>query len=412
MTTQLMLLIAASAAVLSSALTCGAQTTQPSAEAVLARYEAGLGDAKARAEVKSLRVKGRLETSPGKGMPFEERYLGEKTLLLMKYGKEMMPVQGSTGEWTWTADSAMGVMIKEGKEQGAVKRIYAIQRGLPWTSIYSKAAFSGTKKLGDEDAYVLEMTGADGRNDIWWIGAATHRLLQVDVVYPDFSGADLKMSWRYENWQATGGIFYAMKRVQDVGTMKLPYVVDSVEWSAALTDADVAPPERILSAFADPKRKTPELKRGECRIEEMKAQPILSVRVSIKPTEIAKTLGRLYGEIGQYMQRAGAEPVGQPFSRYHGMKDGMLDFEAGMAVSKAFPGEGRVKGGELPGGRIAVTIHFGPYDALPESHDKLTAWMTAEKLESGGAYWEQYLTDPGLEPDPKNWRTKLFHPVK
>lgn len=412
MTSSMTFVAALAAAFLMWSAVARAQDSQPTAESILSRYEAGLGDAAALAKIKSLRLKGKLAMGAGGGMAFEERYLGEKTLFLMNYGKTLMPVQGSTGAWTWTSDAAMGVMIKEGLEQGAVKRIHAIQRLAPWKSVYVGAALVGMKKLGEADAYELKMTGDDQQADVWWIDAATHRLAKVDVVYPDFSGGELKMSWRLEDWKTTDGIAYPMKRIQEVAKMKLPYVIESVEWNAALAPLDVQPPERVQKAFDDPKRKAAAANKDEIKVEDVTAQPIASIRVTIKPEDISKTLSILYGEIGAYMQRSGAEFAGPPFSRYHGEKDGMLDFEAGIPISKPLAGEGRVKGGELPAGKVATTVHVGKYEDLKTTHDKLTAWMAAKKLESAGALWESYLTDPGLEPDPKKWRTKVCHPVK
>jgi effector-binding domain-containing protein len=75
-------------------------------------------------------------------------------------------------------------------------------------------------------------------------------------------------------------------------------------------------------------------------------------------------------------------------------------------------GTGRVKASELPAGKAVVTCHVGPYEALPTSHARLEAWLKAQSLESRGGFWETYLTDPGIEPDPSKWRTLLVWPVK
>jgi effector-binding domain-containing protein len=39
-------------------------------------------------------------------------------------------------------------------------------------------------------------------------------------------------------------------------------------------------------------------------------------------------------------------------------------------------------------------------------------WIEAEGLRPGDAPWESYITDPGSVPDPKDWKTELFWPLK
>jgi hypothetical protein len=39
------------------------------------------------------------------------------------------------------------------------------------------------------------------------------------------------------------------------------------------------------------------------------------------------------------------------------------------------------------------------------------AYLDEHGLERRGAPWEEYWTDPGMEPDPAKWRTKLVWPI-
>ena len=83
-----------------------------------------------------------------------------------------------------------------------------------------------------------------------------------------------------------------------------------------------------------------------------------------------------------------------------------------MPVASRMDGAGRVKAGELPGGRVATVTHMGPYDELPQTWAALTEWMGAQGLQPAGAPWEVYVTDPGAEPDQSKWRTDIFFPVR
>ena len=66
----------------------------------------------------------------------------------------------------------------------------------------------------------------------------------------------------------------------------------------------------------------------------------------------------------------------------------------------------------LPGGWVALGIHAGPYDRLPDSNAAIERWIEANGYEARGDAWEHYVTDPGQHPDPADWRTEVVWPLK
>jgi effector-binding domain-containing protein len=74
-------------------------------------------------------------------------------------------------------------------------------------------------------------------------------------------------------------------------------------------------------------------------------------------------------------------------------------------------GEGEVESVSLPGGPAAATMHFGRYEDLHEAYAAIEQWMRAQGVRSGGAPWEDYVTDPAEHPDPKDWRTEVIWPL-
>lgn len=81
-------------------------------------------------------------------------------------------------------------------------------------------------------------------------------------------------------------------------------------------------------------------------------------------------------------------------------------------MATAVTGEGDVKSGALPGGPTAVAMHAGPYDQLSETYAALERWIEANGLRTAGAPWESYITDPAEHPDPGDWRTEVYWPVR
>ena len=152
----------------------------------------------------------------------------------------------------------------------------------------------------------------------------------------------------------------------------------------------------------------------EVKIEDMKPQPAAVVEYETPVEEMGQQMGAVFAEVMTAVQRAGAQPAGMPFSMYLDMtpdERGNWHVVSGIPVSRPFEGAGRVKLGELPGGKVAVATHVGPYDRLHETYEKLDEWVREHKMKPAGPMWEIYMTDPMAEPDPAKWRTDIYYPV-
>lgn len=143
----------------------------------------------------------------------------------------------------------------------------------------------------------------------------------------------------------------------------------------------------------------------------IEAQPIVSIRTQCRVAEVGPILKEILPEVFVYLDERGAKPCGPPFTRYHSFDGTNCDIEAGFPVAESQEGEGRVKSGELPGGRVVSTVHIGPYEDLPKAHDALDEWLREHGKKSRGPQWESYKTDPGQEPDPHKRQTELIWPI-
>jgi AraC family transcriptional regulator len=71
-----------------------------------------------------------------------------------------------------------------------------------------------------------------------------------------------------------------------------------------------------------------------------------------------------------------------------------------------------VRGDVLPGGTVAYTLHSGPYEELRGAYAAIESWMEEQGLTAAGAPWESYITDPTEHPNPADWKTEVFWPVR
>jgi AraC family transcriptional regulator len=145
-------------------------------------------------------------------------------------------------------------------------------------------------------------------------------------------------------------------------------------------------------------------------IQTLEAQPMLTIRVTT--TDVAATLAELFGEVWNYLQAAGVEPAGPPFTIYHRVDQSEMEIEAGLPVGQPVAGRGRIQAGSLPGGLTAIAWHVGPYETLAETYTALHVWLQTQARTPAGPPYEIYWTDPGEEPDPAKWRTEIRQPVR
>jgi len=405
------------------------QETLPEASELLDRREGALGPSDARASVQ-LRIEGRLEME---GMAvsarFEERYLvtsaSERVLVTLRMEGWGETTQGTDGTVTWSTDPGFGILVKEGVEQGPVRRMWAAQRSAPWRSLYGSAKTLGVVERDGRALYELEMQPREGKEERWYLDRTTNELARVAVVYPGPTGESLPMEFVLSDWKAVDGVLYPHRRVQEVksGTpgdvqtsalMRIAYVCESIR-HAPLEPGELAPPPPVAEAIRDPGKRAPRPSDNvlECKLETVAKQLVATVRLEIDAGKVSETLAGTLPEVMRTITEQGAEMAGPPFSRYHAIDTAKnrIDIEAGIPVKAPIKASGRVKPSELPAGRVATTWHVGSYHQLQQSYDRLEAWLAAQKLAARGGFWEVYWTDPGLEPDPSAWRTQILWPV-
>jgi effector-binding domain-containing protein len=71
------------------------------------------------------------------------------------------------------------------------------------------------------------------------------------------------------------------------------------------------------------------------------------------------------------------------------------------------PDAGQASG--LPGGRVAVLRHVGPFSGLRDACERLQEWAGDR---AAGPFWESYVTNPREEPDSSRWVTEIFLPLR
>jgi AraC family transcriptional regulator len=151
--------------------------------------------------------------------------------------------------------------------------------------------------------------------------------------------------------------------------------------------------------------------------KDIASQPVLVVRRRVKRSDIAATIGEALPHVFAYAQQHGIALAGLPFTRYLEMGPGLITMESGMRIAA---GEARTsKSGDagvmaeiLPGGPVATVTHTGPYEGLPDAYAAIEEWIEAQGFVASASPWECYMTDPSEHPNPEDWKTEVFWPLR
>ena len=136
------------------------------------------------------------------------------------------------------------------------------------------------------------------------------------------------------------------------------------------------------------------------------------VRERVPMSELTQFFSRAFEHTMKALEAQGVHPNGAPFGKYYGQPGETVDVEAGFPVASVIASVGDVKPGMLPGGRIVEAVHVGPFDTMERTYAELQHYFTDTHLDVGDVMWENYLTDPEVEPDATKWRTQICWPVR
>ncbi len=138
------------------------------------------------------------------------------------------------------------------------------------------------------------------------------------------------------------------------------------------------------------------------------SEPILTavVRDRVPAENLSTFVPAACGEVWTFICSAGLPCPGRHTSLY--LADGLV--EVGAEVSGPFVGNDRIICSQVPGGRVATTTHFGPYQRLGEAHAEIRRWCVEQGHRRSGVCWEIYgHWEDSWNADPTKIRTDVFH---
>ncbi len=133
-------------------------------------------------------------------------------------------------------------------------------------------------------------------------------------------------------------------------------------------------------------------------IREVPPQPYLGKRFRAPLTDVGSRVQAGFADLYHRLSATGTAASGPPFLIAGFPSNGHLEVVLGAPCSGAPPSGDGFEAGTLPGGRVAVTVHRGPYETVGAVYPRLAEWIAANGLVTAGPPREVYLTPPGEEP--------------
>ncbi|MDQ3099748.1 MAG: GyrI-like domain-containing protein [Bacteroidota bacterium] len=131
------------------------------------------------------------------------------------------------------------------------------------------------------------------------------------------------------------------------------------------------------------------------------------IHLIIPARQMAEHMDPAIAEVLDTLKQEGKFPIGPLFSLHNRRPTETFDFDLGFPVAEPITPQGRVVNGELPAVQVVRTVYQGPYEHVKKAWEELREWVRREGHGESGRFWESYLTDPGKESDPTQWRTEL-----
>ena len=140
----------------------------------------------------------------------------------------------------------------------------------------------------------------------------------------------------------------------------------------------------------------------------------LAIRGDVKMSDITAFYGKNLPAVMTEVQKAGAQMDGMPTGLYYTWDEaaGMTNMAAGIPVKGDINPPAGMEIITLGPSRSLVLKYMGGYNGLEQAHLAMDDYMKANNLENQPPVIEEYITDPGTEPDSNKWVTKITYLVK
>jgi effector-binding domain-containing protein len=221
-----------------------------------------------------------------------------------------------------------------------------------------------------------------------------------------------KISWRFEDTDYGGTLVTWSMRGEHTLIDKAFFAFDGVDFDAEQIQLYTKYLEGLSTMAFESTMKHEVTTNG---VTEYGGGFYLYKTSSANTQNVSKTMEQNYRVIMTYMDAHNIKQSGMPFTIYNDMLEG-----GGVIMSNAIPvkdkivvaGDAAVLSGYLPKTKVVKVTLKGNYTYLPVAWEEAFDYIEKYRLEQIDPPFEVYSTDPGDYPNPADWITEIYIPVK
>jgi effector-binding domain-containing protein len=127
-------------------------------------------------------------------------------------------------------------------------------------------------------------------------------------------------------------------------------------------------------------------------VETVRPRHIAAVRAKVNVGGVAAAWKPALDEVWEFLRSHKKIRTGHNLFLYHhpNHRGDPMDVDFGVQVKDRFEQSGDISCVETPAGRVAFTVHTGPYSQLKDAHDAIHAWCADHNQRIGNTSWELY----------------------
>jgi effector-binding domain-containing protein len=146
-------------------------------------------------------------------------------------------------------------------------------------------------------------------------------------------------------------------------------------------------------------------------VRQLEPTDVIGVTFDTSPEGIGPESGAAYQRLYDLFAEEEISPTGPPRLVYHRMSENTWTIECCVPVAGVTEAPHGLYLRAFPGGRVARTLHVGPYEELGMAYRELEVWVDQQGLTTSAPPFDVYLNDPHEVEDPARFETELVWPV-
>lgn len=145
---------------------------------------------------------------------------------------------------------------------------------------------------------------------------------------------------------------------------------------------------------------------------ELPLRHFVALRQTVDMSEMTAVFGANTPKVYQAVEQAGLAMAGMPCGLYYTWDEAAGTSDCAQAIPLAEAHE--LKGFEtieVAENEALLIEYYGGYEGLGAAHMAIEGYCKQHGLEAGVPAIEEYVTDPGSEPDTSKWLTRVYYPL-